>query len=217
MSDAAGSILQGQTLYDYDTMMPIQETKVKAGLLKKGNQVRLIGPVAENDKYRAPEPGMMVMEVANGNDVKTYLISNPNRAEKERLDWNMNSYKVDPLSGIGNVFSVIPSQNGQLIIDDKTNVMYDYNDANVGVGGDEHYRLHFIPVKDNFDGEIKLKVYRQNPLEGKEGQSALLFDNEKNNDFIKEYNYKDFNFDNYKLMNQVVKDYEDLIARKYNK
>lgn len=210
-----GLLFQGQTIYDYDTKEPIQKEKDKKKLLSEGNQIRILGTINDEVKHLAPEPGMLVLEI-NG---KGYLVSNPNTREKERIDWNLNSPFAEPVTGMGNVFSMTISKNNTPMVTDKTDVRYEFDDAQVGSNEPDSYsKLFFMPMKDNFDdGEVKVKVYKKNPLAGKDGENTLLFNNNANKDFIKEYRYSDFNYNTEKLYQQILSDYPELVNIKYNK
>jgi len=213
------SVLRGQPLFDYDTGQFVEKLDDKSSILKEKNVINILGEVSADELDKSPLPGMIAFEVQDGKESKRYMIQLPGLKQKDKLSWNLNGFKRDNVSEVGDPFAVefYQSDDGTQFenITDLSEPQYEFNEKKINVNTPNS--LYLLPMRDNTDGgKIKVKVYAFNPLYGQEEDqmNANLFNNENNELFINEYNLSDFNGSMMKLYEQIRKDAPENLIKK---
>jgi hypothetical protein len=106
IKEVGSTLLQNFVIYDTETGKEIQNVKDKQGIVKKGNMVRWIGPSTIEDKAYNYMPGATYMKVEDGNKSHLYAIKIPDLEKEEKGTWNLEGWKRNPLTGVGDVFAI---------------------------------------------------------------------------------------------------------------
>lgn len=191
-----GTAMRGALFYDIDKGEIVDGTDLASSFVK-GASVSVVGTVKDNNLYKSPFPGAIGIDIVSdqkGGKTKHLLIMDQDLADKQRLDYNLNSYLQDPVSDMGSVFSftIAPDNKGipELIINDRTNdPRSNYDDANLNYDSyNDPYRYYALSMWDNERDKYVIKVFRNNPLihADKRGNNAGILDN-SNKEFLAEY------------------------------
>jgi hypothetical protein len=199
----AASLIRGARLFDYDTGEEVINVDKKGKLLTKDTQFRVLGSVSRDNWADQPVAGGIVIESTIGGDSKRFIIQSPELAQKQKAKYNLEGYKRAYDTQIGDVFAMQFGSGGYKFVD-TSDIGNDWDEEKVRVGGQNVvYAKSMIDYSDN--GEVKVKVYADNPMMGKGNEKLSnkgLFNNESNPLFIKEYKLSDYGGD----MDALLKD-----------